>query len=107
MGDLSFARASVMTVRGMVSSSWQVADGSLVLEVTIPANSRATVAIPKRGLNQVTVQEQGIVVFERGSVSGEFAGILGGSETSECVEFHLGSGSYSFMLSGVSVGGST
>ena len=102
VGDLSFARASVMTVRGVVSSSWQVADGSLALAVAIPANCRATVAIPKRGLDHVTVQEQGVVVFERGSVSGEIAGILGGSESSECVELHLGSGSYSFTLSGVS-----
>ena len=100
VGDLMSAQASVLTVRSVVSSSWKVTNDSLELDVEIPVNSRAVVAIPKMGLEGVTVREKGDEIFQQGSVKGGVAGILGGCESSQFVELDVGSGCYSFTLSG-------
>ena len=97
-GDVTWARASIKTVRGTVASSWKLVDGALELAVQIPVNSHATVAIPKLGWDAVTVTEQGRELFRHGEIAGTVAGVLGGSENTRQVELRVGSGSYSFTL---------
>ncbi len=100
LGDLKHASASIKTVRGMVSSGWKRTDDSVALDVSVPVNSEAKVSVPKAGLQSVTVEEGGEVIWRNGSYVGGVAGITGGSEKAECVVFDVGSGSYSFTLIG-------
>ncbi|MBC8231933.1 family 78 glycoside hydrolase catalytic domain [bacterium] len=100
LGDLTFARASIRTVRGIVSSSWQKMDSSLTLEVSIPVNSRAKVSVPKIGLENVIVEEGGKTIWKDGSYVSGVAGIADGSDSPGYVTFDVGSGSYLFRLSG-------
>ena len=44
---LSYAQAELLTLFGKLASSWQIMDDTLELEVTIPANTTATLFIPK------------------------------------------------------------
>lgn len=97
-GDVTWARASIRTVRGTVASSWRLIEDALAVEVEIPVNSRATLCIPKLGCDSVTVSEQGRPVFRHGSVIGTVAGVLGGSETATQVALRVGSGAYSFTV---------
>jgi len=99
-GDVTWARASIKTGRGTVASSWQLAADSLAVQVEIPVNSRATIAIPKVGRRAVSVSEQGVELVRNGEPTGSIAGLLGASENSEQVELRVGSGSYSFLLTG-------
>jgi alpha-L-rhamnosidase len=45
-GDLEWAEATYESVRGPIRSAWRVEDGELRLEVEIPANVTASVALP-------------------------------------------------------------
>src|SRR3954453_10904093 len=47
--DLSRVRGSAWTQRGTVESAWRKVNGTYVLDVSVPANVRATVAIPNPG----------------------------------------------------------
>ena len=99
-GELEHASASVRTVRGMVSSSWKKGENSITLEVTIPVNSEAKVSVPRIGLQNVTVEESGKVIWKDGSYVSGVAGIADGNENADYVTFDVGSGSYSLILSG-------
>ena len=46
VGDLRHASASVDSIRGRVSSSWRREGDSLVLDVTLPVNSKGKVSVP-------------------------------------------------------------
>ena len=47
VGDLSYARAKLETVRGLVASAWTREPGKeFRLEVTVPVNATATVYVP-------------------------------------------------------------
>jgi len=81
---LKYVNASVKTVRGMISSNWRKGVDSLILNVTLPVNSQAKVSIPKMGFAYI----------------GGVAGITGGNENDKYVTFNVGSGSYSFEMSG-------
>jgi alpha-L-rhamnosidase len=45
-GDLEWARAEYDSVHGLIQSAWRKTDSSLSLEVSIPANTSATVYVP-------------------------------------------------------------
>ncbi len=116
VADLTYARASVRTVRGVIASGWKRDAHSLTLDVTIPAGSRAKVSVPTMRLNSVAVAESGKTVFRDGvprreghgvphrAGSGAYvagvAGISGASRSTDYVTFDVGSGAYSFRLTG-------
>lgn len=100
VGDLTHAKASVKTVRGIVSSQWQKDGKTLRLDVRIPVNSRAKVSVPKVGLTDVTVREGGNNVWEDGEFVAGITGIASGSESQVYVTFDVGSGLYEFTLTG-------
>ena len=97
-GDVTWARARIKTVRGMVSSNWRLSDDSLSVDVEIPVNSRATVVIPKLGWYNVTVAEQEAAIFRNGEITSKPTGLRDATETAHHVELSVGSGSYSFSL---------
>ena len=100
VGDFTSASASIETVRGMASSSWEKTGESLALEVSIPVNSQAKVSVPKMGLEDITISEDGKTIWENGSYISGVAGITASSESAQYIAFDVGSGSYSFKLSG-------
>ena len=84
--SLSFVRASAQTVRGRVAVDWKKKNGSLQLNVTIPANSTATVYVPAASANRVQSTpalkperfEKGAAVYQIGSGDYEFRVASGG-----------------------------
>ena len=100
VGDLKYASASLKTIRGILSSSWTRQDRSLVLNITLPVNSQGKVSIPKMKLENVVIKEGKTIIWENGIYFEGTAGITAGRENDECVTFDVGSGSYSFNLTG-------
>jgi hypothetical protein len=66
----------------------------------VPANSRATVSVPKAGLRDVEITEGGSLVWGSGAPGTAVAGIGGGRDEGEWVSFDVGSGIYDFHLTG-------
>ena len=99
LGDLSHVCASINTIRGLVASSWRREDDSLVLEVTIPVNSRGEVSVPDLGLSNPIIKESGNVVWKDGTYVGDITGIVSGKKEDGRVTFEVGSGTYSFQIS--------
>jgi alpha-L-rhamnosidase len=96
MGDLTYASASVKTVRGIISSGWKKTDNSLTLDVTIPVNATASVSVPVSGLKNATITEGGIVVWKDGAYVSGVEGITGGKQEAGYITFDTGSGEYRF-----------
>ena len=84
---LTWARASLQTMRGRVATGWEQHDGQVRLEITVPANSRGVVHIPC-----------GNAITEGGRPAAEADGIteIGTAETETI--FEIGSGEYSFVF---------
>jgi len=87
VGELTWARASYESIRGKIVSHWLRQGESFTLNVTIPANTTATVFLPAKPGTQITENgkpadesegvtflryEQGRAVFAIGSGSFEF-----------------------------------
>lgn len=100
LGDLTYAKASIRTVRGWVKSAWLKKDNSITLKVTIPVNSDAEVSVPKIGLKNIAVTESGKTIYKNGRFIKGVSGITAATETDDYVTLETGSGSYSFNLQG-------
>jgi alpha-L-rhamnosidase len=100
VGDLRWVKALHNTIRGPVAVHWRKNDRSLAMDVTIPANTTATVSVPTLGLKEVVVAESGKVIWKDGSFVDGAAGVTAGSRTPDYVTFDVGSGDYSFRLTG-------
>jgi alpha-L-rhamnosidase len=99
--DLHWASASVETIRGTVSSSWSHSPGLLTLEVTVPVNSDAQVAIPgEEQMTDVVIREGDRVVWEKGHYVGGDPGLTSATQNGRTVIFQVGSGHYLFRLTG-------
>jgi alpha-L-rhamnosidase len=96
LGDLTYASASIKTVRGIISSGWKKTDNSLTLDVTIPVNATASVSVPLIGLKNATITEGGKVVWKDGAYVEGVAGINVGKLETGYVTFDTGSGEYNF-----------
>ena len=100
VGDLTYVRASLKTVRGPAAVDWRKGPKSFDMKVTIPPNTTARVSVPKLGLRGIDVTESGKTVWKNGKFVMAVAGITGGAEGADCVTFDVGSGSYRFKLTG-------
>ncbi|MGD0518313.1 MAG: glycoside hydrolase family 78 protein [Thermoguttaceae bacterium] len=58
VGDLTSARGEYNSIRGKIVSDWKVADGQFSLNLTIPANTTATVYLPIADAAQVREQDK-------------------------------------------------
>jgi len=54
VGDLTYARASILTPLGEVSSNWQRRDSGLDMEVTIPVGASAEIYVPRLENTRIT-----------------------------------------------------
>jgi len=100
LGDIIFARGSIKTVRGIISSSWEKSDNAIKLSVVIPVNSEAKVSVPKIGLKRIMITENDKPVWKKGEFIKGVPGITAGTETDDYVTFDAGSGNYTFRLNG-------
>lgn len=98
VGNLTWAKASVATVRGPVVSNWALADHGIDLDVTIPGNSGAVVCVPKVGQKSFKITESGRTVWENGKPVPGDPGIRASLDSGGWVQFDCGAGSYSFKL---------
>ena len=89
VGDVTWARATHESPRGLVASAWRIDDGKLTLDITIPVGATATVFMPTK--NPSTVTESGVFA---GQAKGVRA-LRGGAAGDEAV-FEVESGHYVF-----------
>lgn len=87
-GNFTEVKAAHQTMYGRVSSAWEMKDGKLTLTIEIPANTRATVRLPKATLAKVT---------EGGQPLAAGNGIAGMKQDGETVVVEVGSGQYRFV----------
>jgi len=90
VGDLTWAKAHHDSTYGRIAVDWRREDEKLTLNVTIPANTTATVYVP-------TTQPQ--AVFESGVPAGEAPGVTRQSNEDGCAVFEIESGHYIFETS--------
>ena len=86
-GGFTNAAASLQTYYGLLSNSWKIDNGKIIMEVEIPANSTATVYIPAAGVEAVTENNTILSSVKDITVTGTENGY---------VVVKLGSGKYHF-----------
>lgn len=84
-GGLTFAKASIQSMYGRVSSEWQVVSGKMTLSVEVPANTTATVVLPDSTLQAVT---------DSGKALASSAEVKNARQVGNTVQFDIGSGTY-------------
>ncbi|MDP2335965.1 MAG: glycoside hydrolase family 78 protein [Bacteroidota bacterium] len=85
-GGLTNADAEFTSLYGKVKSAWKLEGNDFVYEVTVPANTTATVTLPAAKQEQVTVNSQPVQATLKVSMK----------QTDKGVSLNIGSGSYTF-----------
>jgi alpha-L-rhamnosidase len=99
--DLDWTTATVETIRGPLTSSWTHHLGAVTLNVTIPVGADAHVVIPKpRGMSDFVIEESGRLIWEKGRFISGDSGIAKAMEEHNDFAIDVGSGDYSFRLTG-------
>ena len=87
-GGLTHARAFLDSGYGRIESDWTIAGGQFRLDVTIPANTQATVRLPDTELSAISESGQPITEAE---------GIANSQQDGEDVVATVGAGRYRFV----------
>ncbi|OFX62108.1 MAG: alpha-L-rhamnosidase [Bacteroidetes bacterium GWB2_41_8] len=85
-GGLTNANAEFKSLYGKVKSGWKLEGNDFVYEVTVPANTTATVTLPAAKADQVTLNAQAIPSTMKESLK----------QNDKGVSLNVGSGSYTF-----------
>ena len=94
-GGLTFAEGAVPTVKGMIATRWEKgANGKFSLSVTVPANTRATIYIPKLSDGNFTLKESGKALWPTQEIND--SGVLAVSEEKSSIKCLVGGGNYQF-----------
>ena len=95
-GGLTFAEGTVPTVKGLITTRWEKsADGQFSLSVNVPANTRASIYIPKLSNGDFTITESGKHLWPAKSEI-EDPGVLAVSEEDSSIKCVVGAGDYQF-----------
>ncbi len=89
-GDLTFVKATHKTMYGALNSSWTRDKGQFTLDVTVPANTTATVWVPAKDAAAVT---------ESGRKTAEVKGLKFVKSEGGSAVFEVESGTYTFKSS--------
>ena len=95
-------KASVETVSGKVVSNWKKEAGAITHEVTIPANTHATIAVPVSGFENVTVYEGDKKIWENNAFKEGVPGIHEVTKNNDRLVVKTGSGNYKFRVGKIS-----
>jgi alpha-L-rhamnosidase len=87
-GNMTSAKASYDSINGNIISDWQLNDGTFTLNVTIPANTTATVYIPADSAKNIT---------ESGKQAVKAEGVRFQQIKQGTAVFIIGSGQYQFV----------
>jgi hypothetical protein len=90
VGDVTWTKASYDSIYGKIAAAWKRTDGKLTLEVTIPANTAATVFVPAKPESKVT---------EDGMAAEQSAGVKFLRRANDRMIYSVGSGTYEFRSS--------
>jgi alpha-L-rhamnosidase len=82
-GDFSYAKASLKTYYGNVSSSWKVDSNEIIFDVEIPCNTKATIYISAQHIESVRENNLPVIANQK---EGEY------------LVTEVGSGSYHFVI---------
>ena len=93
---LASARASVETIAGEIVSEWKKDETSFEYDVTIPANTTATVVLPAFNDKNVTVNESGMEIWNGGKKRGSVPGIDTVKKAKGRIVISIRSGEYHF-----------
>lgn len=92
LGDLKWVRAEHDSMYGRIKSSWHKDGNKFSLDVTVPANTTATVYVPATSVEAVT---------ESGKPAAKADGVTFLRIDDGAIVFALDSGSYSFVAKGM------
>jgi alpha-L-rhamnosidase len=84
---LTFAKASLDSPQGKISSRWQTQNGEFHWNIVVPPNATATVYVPAKDAETVR---------ENGKPAGQAEGIKFLHAENDTSIYQVGSGSYSF-----------
>jgi hypothetical protein len=91
-GDLKWVKAAYPSMYGPIVSRWDIeADGTLVLEASIPANTSARVCLPKAAA---------LAVSEGGKPVAQAPGVKSAGTEGDAALFEIGAGQYRFTVRG-------
>ncbi|MCF3110454.1 glycoside hydrolase family 78 protein [Niabella sp. CC-SYL272] len=90
-GNFKQAAASLKTYYGLTKAGWEVTDGNIVMDVEVPANTRATVYLPVKDAGGVTESGKPLSSVKEIKELGSEDGYL---------KIETGSGKYRFTLPG-------
>ena len=86
-GALTFAKAAYQSIQGRIESAWRIEDGWLTMDLTIPANTTATVYVPTQEADRVT---------EGGQAATQAQGVKFLRQDGNTAVYEVVSGSYAF-----------
>jgi alpha-L-rhamnosidase len=86
-GNLTHARASLLSMYGKIESAWKIAEARFSLAISVPANTRATVRLPFADMEKVRESNQPL---------SKAKGISSVRQDGDAVVVEVGSGSYVF-----------
>jgi hypothetical protein len=86
---VDWVRCSYDSKLGKIESDWKKEDGTLAMDVTIPAGETATVWVPAAN---------GAAVMEGATTAEKATGVTFVQRSREAAEYRVGSGSYHFMV---------
>lgn len=89
-GGFTHIEAELMTPYGKAVSAWKIENGQLLMNVTIPANSKATIYIPAKSADHIMESGKVLSAIKEITVTGKEEGY---------VVVNLGSGDYAFVIS--------
>ncbi|MDR3308966.1 MAG: glycoside hydrolase family 78 protein [Tannerella sp.] len=96
--DLNMVKASLQTISGQIFASWQQHDGGYSYEVTIPANTHATIVLPAAKFQQSTISESGKHVWHNSSFVPGVQGVTDIKISKNSLTIFLESGTYRFVF---------
>jgi alpha-L-rhamnosidase len=91
-GDLTFVKAAHQSIYGEIKSGWKLENNLFIWDITIPANTTATVYVPTRAKEEV---------LEGGKSASKGTGIKFVGWEENTAVFEIQSGSYSFTSESV------
>jgi alpha-L-rhamnosidase len=104
-GTFTSMSAELQTLYGAVSSTWNVNDKSISLDVKVPVNTRATLLIPTESADKITEGNLPLSKSTTVKVKGNITDMVhaeinnsGQFHEVHFVEVEVGSGSYQFKI---------
>ncbi len=101
ISGLTFAESTVPTVKGDIRTRWErIGSDQLLLWLTVPANTRATLYVPNLGGPNIRLEESGAIVWPTPARK-PVPGVLGVEAKGDSIQCRLSAGVYRFKESRV------